>query len=183
MPTEKQSIQTLTGELFQPIRLYYRLHNRSAVQVVFNKLHCMEFDKPDKRWVWVYDDEAKKLQFNKPWRGSKSAISRLHLAHHRWVNAALRRQLRRRQLATQRLKRHLRLEIRHTASVCSSSRSVLLRSEPSLSHCPNLWYHLTVSGDYLRAGKPHHKMLRNVGTTLPRTGRGLGTTLFAGRCR
>jgi hypothetical protein len=65
MPTEKQSIQTLTGELFQPIRLYYRLHNKSAVQVAFNKLRCMEFDKPGKRWVWVYDDEAKKLQFNK----------------------------------------------------------------------------------------------------------------------
>jgi hypothetical protein len=67
MPTEKQSIQTLTGELFQPIRLYYRLHNKGAVQVAFNKLRCMELDKPGKRWVWVYDDEAKKLQFNKPW--------------------------------------------------------------------------------------------------------------------
>src|SRR3954463_4332950 len=30
----------------------------------------------------------------------------------------------------------------NTAAVCSSSRSVLLRSEPSLSHCPNLRYHL-----------------------------------------
>src|SRR6478735_7924595 len=67
MPTEKQSIQTLTGELFQPIRLYYRLHNKSAVQVAFNKLHCMDFDTPGQRWVGVYDNEAKKLQFNKPW--------------------------------------------------------------------------------------------------------------------
>jgi hypothetical protein len=67
MPTEKQSIQTLTGELFQPIRLYYRLHNKSAVQAAFNKLRCMDFDMPGQRWVWVYDNEAKKLQFNKPW--------------------------------------------------------------------------------------------------------------------
>src|SRR5690349_4686084 len=67
MPTEKQSIQTLTGEIFQPIRLYYRLHNKSAVQVAFNKLRCMDFDTPGQRRVWVYDDEAKKLQFDKPW--------------------------------------------------------------------------------------------------------------------
>src|SRR5690349_24535720 len=67
MPTEKQSIQTLTGELFQPIRLYYRLHNKSAVQVAFNKLRCMEFDRMGQRWVWLYDNEAKRLRFNKPW--------------------------------------------------------------------------------------------------------------------
>ena len=67
MSTEKQSIQTMTGELFLPIRLYYRLHNKSAVQVAFNKLRCMEFDPPGQRWMWLYDNEAKKLRFNKPW--------------------------------------------------------------------------------------------------------------------
>jgi hypothetical protein len=27
----------------------------------------MDFDAPGQRWVWVYDNEAKKLQFNKSW--------------------------------------------------------------------------------------------------------------------
>jgi hypothetical protein len=67
MPTEKQSVQTLTGELFQPVRLYYRLRDKSAVQAAFNKLRCMNFDKSGDRWVWLYDNEAKKLKFKKPW--------------------------------------------------------------------------------------------------------------------
>jgi hypothetical protein len=67
MLTKKLCIKTLTGELFQPIRLYYLVHSKSAVQVAFNKLRCMDFDKPGDRWTWLYDDEAKKLQFEKPW--------------------------------------------------------------------------------------------------------------------
>jgi hypothetical protein len=67
MTAEKISIQTMTGELFQSLRLYYKMHSKSGTLVAFNKLRCMNFDKQNDRWAWVYDGEAKKLEFERPW--------------------------------------------------------------------------------------------------------------------
>ncbi len=63
MANEIRVIQTLTGDIFQPVRLYYQMHSKSAVMAMFNKLHCMSFDEPGDRWTWLYDGEAKKLKF------------------------------------------------------------------------------------------------------------------------
>jgi len=63
MANEIKIIQTMTGDIFQPVRLYYQMHRKSGVLVAFNKLHCMSFDEPGDRWIWLYDGEAKKLKF------------------------------------------------------------------------------------------------------------------------
>ncbi len=61
--TEQQPlIKTLTGELFLPIRLYYKLHSRQAVETIFHKLRCMENE--GERWLWLLTGEAKKLPFS-----------------------------------------------------------------------------------------------------------------------
>ena len=55
----------LTGELFQPVRLHYRVLNHPGLERAFEKLRCLEYDTPRKRWVWLYEHEAKTLQFQR----------------------------------------------------------------------------------------------------------------------
>ncbi len=56
---------TLTGEHFQPVRLHYRVLNHPGLLRAFEKLRCLEYDAPRKRWVWLYDHEAKELRFQR----------------------------------------------------------------------------------------------------------------------
>jgi hypothetical protein len=41
--------------------------DKKAVIKRFSKLRCMDFDRADNRWVWLYYGEAKKLKFKKPY--------------------------------------------------------------------------------------------------------------------
>ena len=59
----RELIKTKTGEFFQPIRLYFRINGMSGVRVAFKKLRCIDYEADDNHWVWVYDNEAKKIQF------------------------------------------------------------------------------------------------------------------------
>jgi hypothetical protein len=67
MNSEKKLLVTMTGEIYQPIRVYYRLFDKKAVIKRFSKLRCMDFDRAGNRWVWLYYGEAKKLKFKKPY--------------------------------------------------------------------------------------------------------------------
>jgi hypothetical protein len=65
--TELQSpLFTTTGELYQLGRVYYQVFNQATVLGVFKKLRCMEFDGTKNRWVWLFEDEAKKIRLGKP---------------------------------------------------------------------------------------------------------------------
>ena len=72
MASEKQLLMTMTGEIQQPIRLYYQVFDQAAVLQAFAKLRCMDDDQDNHRWVWLYHGEAKKLKFHT----SYSAIPR-----------------------------------------------------------------------------------------------------------
>ena len=63
---------TMTGEIHQPVRLYYTVYDQEAVLKIFAKLRCMDDDQDNQRWVWLYHSEAKKLKFHT----SYSAIPR-----------------------------------------------------------------------------------------------------------
>jgi hypothetical protein len=67
MTTDKQIIKTMTGEIFLPIRLYYKLHSKSGLQARFSNLRCMNYDRAGDRWVWLYDGEAKNLKLSVPY--------------------------------------------------------------------------------------------------------------------
>jgi len=56
---------TMTGEHFQPVRLHYRVLKHSELKRAFEKLRCVDYDSPRKRWVWLYADEAKNLRFQR----------------------------------------------------------------------------------------------------------------------
>lgn len=63
----KMLLATITGELVQPVRVYYRIQDKGAIMRVFSKLKCMDFDAKRDRYVWLYQKEAKKLIFKKPY--------------------------------------------------------------------------------------------------------------------
>jgi hypothetical protein len=72
MDSGKQLLMTMTGEIHQPVRLYYEVFDQAAVLKTFMKLRCLDEDQDNHRWVWLYQGEAKKLKFHK----SSSAIPR-----------------------------------------------------------------------------------------------------------
>ena len=56
-------LATLTGEYYQPVRLHYRVLDQSGLQRAFKSLRCLDYDRTQHRWVWLYDHEAKGLRF------------------------------------------------------------------------------------------------------------------------
>jgi hypothetical protein len=64
MDSGKQLLMTMTGEIHQPVRLYYKVYNQAEVLKVFAKLRCLDEDQDNHRWVWLYHGEAKKLKFH-----------------------------------------------------------------------------------------------------------------------
>jgi|RhiMetdeSRZDD1v2_1073273.scaffolds.fasta_scaffold500966_2 hypothetical protein len=64
MDSGKQLLMTMTGEIHQPVRLYYQVFDHAAVLKAFTKLRCLDEDQDNQRWVWLYHGEAKKLKFH-----------------------------------------------------------------------------------------------------------------------
>lgn len=67
-------VKTMTGEFFQPVRLYYKIHDMDVVLRMFGKLSCMYFDQANNRWVWLYDGETKSLKFKTPYLAIPKAL-------------------------------------------------------------------------------------------------------------
>ncbi len=56
---------TMTGEPYQPVRLYYQIKQKNALLGRFKRLRCIDFAPTKNCWVWLYHEEAKKLKFTK----------------------------------------------------------------------------------------------------------------------
>lgn len=71
-PTRKDSetslLVTITGEAFQPVRLYYSVPSESAVARIFATLRCMAESRQGSQWGWLYQAEAKGLKFGDPYK-------------------------------------------------------------------------------------------------------------------
>jgi hypothetical protein len=57
---------TVTGEPYQPARLYYEIPSKPFVTCILAHLRCMEEDMEGGRWVWLYTAEVEKLTFRRP---------------------------------------------------------------------------------------------------------------------
>ena len=64
---KKILLATVTGEPFQPARIYYQLFDAEKIQIIFSKLRCMDYDRNQSRWVWLYHAESKKIKFQTPY--------------------------------------------------------------------------------------------------------------------
>jgi len=62
---EKALLATITGEIFQPVRVYYDLFDKEKAIKSIRKLRCIDYDKSKDRWVWLYSDEAKRIKLKK----------------------------------------------------------------------------------------------------------------------
>lgn len=63
---ERILVKTLTEELFQPVRLYYILHDKHKLESYFKKLKCMLYDEDSNDWVINYMEEAVKIGLQIP---------------------------------------------------------------------------------------------------------------------
>ena len=61
---EKRLLTTTTGEMLQPVRLYYEVVDLSQVLTSLSQLRYVENDPPNDRFVWLYRDEARQLKFS-----------------------------------------------------------------------------------------------------------------------
>lgn len=61
--TERHLLATMTNEFFQPVRLYYSIPSQSYVTKKFQHLQCMGEVPSEQCWQWLFDGEAKSLQF------------------------------------------------------------------------------------------------------------------------
>lgn len=56
--SKRALIKTLTDEFFQPMRLYYIVHNKDELVACFKKLKCLKYDTELHDWTVEYKDEA-----------------------------------------------------------------------------------------------------------------------------
>ncbi len=68
MNKEKLLQMTVTGEVVQPIRLYYQIVDKKRLIDRFRQLRCMGLDRTNNRWVWLYSHESKMLKFKKSYQ-------------------------------------------------------------------------------------------------------------------
>ncbi len=58
-----QVAMTTTGEIMQLIRLHYAVEDSEQLRALFASLRCLEYDASQRRWVWLYTEEARTLAF------------------------------------------------------------------------------------------------------------------------
>ena len=58
----------MTGELYQPVRVFYQVAKKNAVLGRFKRLRCIDYDQSQNRWLWHYKEEAKDIKFTKSYR-------------------------------------------------------------------------------------------------------------------
>ena len=64
--SEKILVKTMTDELFQPMRLYYIIHDKQKLETCLKNLECMNYDEKLNDWVVYYTAEAAKPKLNVP---------------------------------------------------------------------------------------------------------------------
>jgi hypothetical protein len=60
---KRQLLATMTGDPFQPVRLYYSIPDRSFVIKKLQSLKCMIEVPHEQCWQWLFDAESKSLRF------------------------------------------------------------------------------------------------------------------------
>jgi hypothetical protein len=55
-------VKTLTNELFQPMRLYYVIHNKTELIIYFKQLKCINHSSYLDNWMLMYTEEAAHIE-------------------------------------------------------------------------------------------------------------------------
>jgi hypothetical protein len=76
---EKQLVSVKTGEPYQPVRIYYQVLKQKTVLAALQKLKCIQ--REGDRWNWLFEAEAKKLRFARPYSSLTPADKPLILGY------------------------------------------------------------------------------------------------------
>lgn len=84
--SENILVKTLTDELFQPMRLYYIVHDKSQLEICFRQLKCMQYHENLNDWVIEYTNEAEQLNLkvspaNVPKEAQPLIIATFYIEH------------------------------------------------------------------------------------------------------
>lgn len=77
-------LNTMTGESYQPARIYYQVGQKNAVLGRFKRLHCIDCDREGDRWAWLYTEEAKNIKFTQSYRDIPKQYRPLVLGYFTW---------------------------------------------------------------------------------------------------
>jgi hypothetical protein len=72
-------LTTVTGEPFQPTRLYWSIPSRHAVTRILTALRCVVEESAGRTWVWLYQDEATAITFGKPYAEISAELHPIHI--------------------------------------------------------------------------------------------------------
>ncbi|MEA5533871.1 hypothetical protein [Crocosphaera sp. XPORK-15E] len=84
--TQENLITNITGEPYQPARLYYQVSNKKTVLGVFQKLKCMEYHPSSDRWYWLYIEEAKKIRFEQSYNKIPKDVQPVPLGYFSFID-------------------------------------------------------------------------------------------------
>lgn len=77
-------LTTMTGESYQPARIYYQVGQKNAVLGRFKRLRCIDYDQNQNRWVWLYTEEAKNINFDQSYRDIPKQYRPIVLGYFTW---------------------------------------------------------------------------------------------------
>lgn len=77
--SERILLATMTGEPFQPVRLYWTVPKRVTVTRVFTALGCVSEEAGSRAWLWLYQDEARAITFDKPYEALPPDVHPIHI--------------------------------------------------------------------------------------------------------
>ncbi len=67
MASTQKLLMTMTGEIHQPVRLYYEVSDKARIMQAFKTLRCVQFDLDKEQWVWLFQSETRKFKFATPY--------------------------------------------------------------------------------------------------------------------
>ena len=76
--------QTITGEPYQPVRIYYRVLKRGAMQGRLKRLKCIAAEGGDRRWNWSYIAEAREIAYEYPYSDIPKDYRPVPLGYFEW---------------------------------------------------------------------------------------------------
>ncbi len=87
--TQLNLITNITGEPYQPTRLYYHVSKKKTVLGVFEKLKCVDYYQKSDRWYWLYQEEAKKIRFQQSYNKIPKENRPVPLGYFQFINNEL----------------------------------------------------------------------------------------------
>ena len=76
--------ETVIGEPYQPVRVYYRVLKKGALLGRFKRLKCIQPEGKGNRWNWLYLGEAREIAYDIPYTEIPKEYRPVQLGYFEW---------------------------------------------------------------------------------------------------